>query len=89
MTYEDALHIKVPTEKFNVREGTISATLKFEWLDIAFDTLEKIIKLKDLTEGTIDHFDRDDAMDMLYEVKEIVEDENGKILQENRKNEPR
>lgn len=33
---------------------------------------EAIEKLKDLTEGTIDHFDLEDAMDMLYEVKYIL-----------------
>lgn len=33
---------------------------------------EIIEKLIDLTEGTIDHFDREDAMDMLYEVKMIL-----------------
>ena len=40
---------------------------------------EAIEKLKDLTEGTIDHFDLEDAMDMLYEVKYILSkvDEDG------------
>lgn len=33
---------------------------------------EAIKKLKDLTEGTIDHFDLEDAMDMLHEVKWIL-----------------
>lgn len=33
---------------------------------------EIIDKLIDLTEGTIDHFDREDAMDMLYEVKRLL-----------------
>lgn len=33
---------------------------------------EAVKKLKDLTEGTIDHFDLEDAMDMLYEVKWIL-----------------
>lgn len=38
---------------------------------------EAINKLKDLTEGTIDHFDLEDAMDMLYEVKYILSKVNG------------
>lgn len=33
------------------------------------ETIEELI---DLTEGTIDHFDYDDAMEMLYEVKRIL-----------------
>lgn len=31
--------------------------------------LQKIIRLKDTVEGTIDHLDLDDAMDMLYDIK--------------------
>lgn len=31
--------------------------------------LEKIV---DLVDGTIDHFDRDDAMDLLYQIKEVI-----------------
>ena len=33
---------------------------------------EKIDKISDILEGTIDHFDRDDAMDALYEIKRII-----------------
>ena len=33
---------------------------------------EIIDKLIDLTDGTIEHFDREDAMDMLYEVKRLI-----------------
>ena len=31
--------------------------------------LQKVIRLKDTVEGTIDHLDLDDAMDMLYDIK--------------------
>ena len=34
--------------------------------------LKKVSKIQDLVEGTIDHFDRDDALDMLYEIKNIL-----------------
>ena len=34
---------------------------------------EIIDKLVDLTDGIIDHFDREDAMDMLYEVKRLID----------------
>lgn len=33
---------------------------------------DRIKKIADLLEGTIDHFDRDDAMDLLYQVKEVL-----------------
>lgn len=31
----------------------------------------RLEKIADLVEGTIDHFDRDDAMDLLYQIKEV------------------
>lgn len=34
---------------------------------------EIIDKLIDLTDGNIDHFDREDAMDMLYEIKRLID----------------
>ena len=35
-------------------------------------TAHKLQKILDLTDGTIDHFDRDDAMDLLYQIKEVL-----------------
>lgn len=29
-------------------------------------------KIAELVEGTIDHFDRDDAMDLLYRIKKVI-----------------
>ena len=29
-------------------------------------------KIRDIVEGTIDHLDRDDALDMLYEIKRLL-----------------
>jgi len=34
---------------------------------------EIIEKIRDIVEGTIDHLDREDALDMLYEIKRLVE----------------
>ena len=31
----------------------------------------RLEKIADFVEGTIDHFDRDDAMDLLYQIKEV------------------
>jgi hypothetical protein len=33
---------------------------------------ERLAKIADLVEGTIDHFDRDDAMDVLYQIKGVL-----------------
>ena len=33
---------------------------------------KRLEKIADLVEGTIDHFDRDDAMDLLYQIKEVL-----------------
>lgn len=32
----------------------------------------RLEKIADLVEGTIDHFDRDDAMDLLYQIKNVL-----------------
>ena len=45
-----------------------------EAMDEAISAMNKISRIEDLVEGTIDHFDRDDAIDMLYEVKSIISD---------------
>ena len=33
---------------------------------------DKLAKIADLVEGTIDHFDLDDAIDLLYQIKEVL-----------------
>jgi len=52
-------------------------------LDTAISTLvnlppaqpdARLKKIADLVDGTIDHFDRDDAMDLLYQIKEVLKD---------------
>lgn len=45
-----------------------------EAMDEAISALDKISRIEDLVEGTIDHLDRDDAIDILYEVKSIISD---------------
>ncbi len=37
------------------------------------DARTKLAKIADIVEGTIDHCDLDDAMDLLYQVKAVVE----------------
>ena len=61
-----------------VKAGTahmfISEKSVGEAMDEAIYAMDKISRIEDLVEGTIDHFDRDDAIDMLYEVKSIISD---------------
>ena len=61
-----------------VKAGTahvfISEKSVGEAMDEAISAMDKISRIKDLVEGTIDHLDRDDALDMLYEVKSIISD---------------
>lgn len=33
---------------------------------------DRLNKIEELVDGTIDHFDRDDAMDLLYQIKEVL-----------------
>lgn len=40
-----------------------------EAVNDSISALQKVIRLKDTVEGTIDHLDLDDAMDMLYDIK--------------------
>lgn len=44
-----------------------------EALAVAIRSVKQIDKIKDLVEGTIDHFDREDAIDLLYEIKVVIE----------------
>ena len=61
-----------------VKAGTahmfISEKSVGEAMDEAISAMDKIGRIKDLVEGTIDDFDMDDALDMLYEVKSIISD---------------
>ena len=43
-----------------------------EALEMAIKALEQINKIADIVDGTIDHFEYDDAMDMLYEIKGVI-----------------
>jgi len=61
-----------------VKAGTahvfISEKSVGEAMDEAISAMDKISRIEDLVKGTIDHFDMDDALDMLYEVKSIISD---------------
>ena len=48
-----------------------------EAMDEAISALDKISRIEDLVDGTIDHFDRGDALDMLYEIKGIIANGRG------------
>lgn len=42
---------------------------------MAMDALDQITKIADIVDGTIDHFDYDDAMDVLYEIKGVIKND--------------
>ena len=51
----------------------ISEKSVYDAMDEAISALDKISRIEDLVDGKIDHFDRDDALDLLYEVKRVIE----------------
>ena len=59
-----------------VQAGTahvfISEKCVYDAMDEAISALDKISRIEDLVDGTIDHFNRDDALDLLYEVKGVI-----------------
>lgn len=59
-----------------VQAGTahvfISEKSVYDAMDEAISALKKVSRIEELVEGTIDHFDRDDALDMLYEIKNVL-----------------
>ena len=61
-----------------VQAGTahvfISEKSVYDAMDKAISALKKVSRIEGLVDGTIDHFDREDALDMLYEVKSIISD---------------
>lgn len=40
--------------------------------EVALKTFDKIEKIADIVEGTIDHCDRDDLYDMIMEIKDVI-----------------
>lgn len=61
MSNEDAIKVITEDALYNPEAATLSIL-----------ALKKISKIQDIVEGSIDHFDRDDALDMLYEIKRIL-----------------
>lgn len=63
-----------------VQAGTahvfISEKSVYDAMDEAISALDKISRIEDLVKGNIDHFDRDDALDMLYEIKRVIGNES-------------
>lgn len=61
MSNEDAIKVITEDALYNPEAAALSIL-----------ALKKVSKIQDIVEGTIDHFDRDDALDMLYEIKRIL-----------------
>ena len=47
-------------------------------LDMAIKNVEQITKIADIVEGTIEDIEYDDAMDMLYDIKDVLKDYEGR-----------
>lgn len=54
----------------NYEKGNIGE--QKEWLRMAIKAIEQTNKIADIVDGTIEHFEYADAMDMLYEIKEAI-----------------
>mgnify|MGYP006967195117 CR=1 FL=1 len=66
MTREDAIKVLKMVEAHG---------LAGEAKKMAIKALEQINKIADIVDGTIDHFEYDDAMDMLYEIKGVIKND--------------
>lgn len=64
MTREEAITI------LNMVEAHGSLVVQAK--DMAIKALEQLSKIADIVDGTIDHFEYSDAMDMLYEIKGVI-----------------
>lgn len=65
MTNEEALKIAYFKRKDSAGEER-------DFLNTIIKALEQTNKIADIVDGTIDHFEYDDAMDMLYEIKGVI-----------------
>ena len=65
--YNDEFDLTIHFETEEERESFVKYLEKYEKLK------EAVGKIKDLVEGTIDHFDLEDAMDVLYDIKRVIE----------------
>ena len=72
-------HLQLDYEyAWGVREainGLPSADFDKLFIPQSVEIDERLAKIADLVEGTIDHFDRDDAMDVLYQIKGVLRGE--------------
>ena len=69
--YNDEFDLTIHFETEEERESFVKSLENYEKLK------EAVGKIKDLVEGTIDHFDLEDAMDLLYDIKRVLENTEG------------
>ena len=53
-------------------KGEVSIMTLYEMDEKINHDSDILDKIRDIVEGTIDHLDRDDALDMLYEIKRLL-----------------
>ena len=59
------------SDKAQVR-GEVSIMTLYEMDEKINHDSDILDKIRDIVDGTIDHLDRDDALDMLYEIKRLL-----------------
>ena len=53
-------------------KGEVSIMTLYEMDEKINHDSDILDKIRDIVDGTIDHLDRDDALDMLYEIKRLL-----------------
>ena len=65
--------IEILARKTTIPDDSVTFAEIEEALAIGIEAVNKIDRIKDMIEGTIDHLDRDDALDLLTQIKEVIE----------------
>lgn len=76
---QDAIDAMRKLQQWNIMREDYK-NVGFSYDDVMFtleklppaQTDERLKKIANLLEGTIDHFDREDAMDLLYQIKGVL-----------------
>ena len=72
MTREEAVKILKKCRETSLKYTFYTLNEYQTATDMAIEALEQTNKIADIVDGTIDHFEYNDAMDMLYEIKGVI-----------------
>ena len=73
----DAFGLSEKTRKYGGDHSGYDTRMLYEIQDVleglpSAQPDNRLERIADIVEGTIDHLDRDDAIDMLYQIKEVL-----------------